>query len=144
MKIGEPGFAMVAAERGRRVPVRVGLSFEVGDHDFTKFSMIPGVALMNEIPGDIASSWYDGNVFVSLKDAAFESSSPMHHMAELYSLLSSQPDQKRVLLLYTDGGPDHRVTYVSVQLALIAIFKLLDLDFVCRPYSTISLVVQSR
>lgn len=97
----------------------------------TKFSMIPSVALVNEIPGDIASSWYDGNVFVSLKDAEFEPSSPMRHMAELYSLLSSQPDQKQVLLLYTDGGPDHRVTYVSVQLALIAIFKLLDLDFLC-------------
>ena len=68
--------------------------------------MIPSVALMNEIPGDIASSWYDGNVLVSLKDAAFEPSSPMRHMAELYSLLSSQPDQKRVLLLYTDGGPE--------------------------------------
>ena len=111
--------------------MRVGSSFEVGDYEFTKFSMIPSVALMNEIPGDIASSWYDGNVFVSLKDAAFEPSSPMRHMAELYSLLSSQRDQKRVLLLYTDGGPDHRVTYVSVQLALIAIFKLLDLDFLC-------------
>ena len=55
----------------------------------------------------------------------------MRHMAELYSLLSSQPDQKWVLLLYTDGGPDHRVTYVSVQLTLIVIFKLLDLDFLC-------------
>ena len=111
--------------------VRVGSSFEVGDHDFTKFSMIPSVALVNEIPTDIAGSWYNGNVYVSLKDAVFEPSSPMCHMAELSSLLNSQPDQKRVLLLYTDGGLDHRVTYMSVQLALITIFKLLDLDFLC-------------
>lgn len=30
--------------------------------------------------------------------------------------------------MYTDGGPDHRLTYVSVQLSLIAIFLELDLD----------------
>jgi len=30
-------------------------------------------------------------------------------------------------MLYSDGGPDHRVTYVSVKLALISLF--LDLDF---------------
>ena len=34
MKIGEPGFPVAATERGRRVLVRVGSSFEVGDHDF--------------------------------------------------------------------------------------------------------------
>lgn len=45
MKIGEPGFPV--AEWGRRVLVKVGSSFEVGDHDFTIFSMIyvPSVVL---------------------------------------------------------------------------------------------------
>ena len=33
--------------------------------------------------------------------------------------------------MYTDGGPDHRLTYVSVQIALIALFLELDLDFLC-------------
>ena len=49
MNIGEPGFPVAAAERGRRVLVKVGTSFEVGDHDFTKFSMIPSVVLQNQI-----------------------------------------------------------------------------------------------
>ena len=31
-------------------------------------------------------------------------------------------------MIYSDGGPDHRVTYVSVQLALISLFFALDLD----------------
>ena len=31
-------------------------------------------------------------------------------------------------MLYTDGGPDHRLTYTSVKLAHIALFKDLDLD----------------
>ena len=77
--------------------------------------MIPSVELVNEMQGNIASSWYDGNVLALLKDAAFKPSSLTRHMAELYSLLSSQPDQKWVLLLDTDGGLDHRVTYVSMD-----------------------------
>ena len=33
--------------------------------------------------------------------------------------------------MYSDGGPDHRLTYVFVQVSLIAIFKRLDLDLLC-------------
>ena len=33
-----------------------------------------------------------------------------------------------MLFLYTDGGPDHRLTYANVQLALIALFLNLNLD----------------
>ena len=33
--------------------------------------------------------------------------------------------------MYSDGGPDHRLTYVSVQVSLIALFLKLDLDFLC-------------
>ena len=36
-----------------------------------------------------------------------------------------------ILFLYSDGGPDHRLTYVSVQASLIALFKNLDLDILC-------------
>ena len=128
MKIGEPGFPVAAAECGRRV---VGTSFKVGDHDFTKFSMIPSAVLQNHIPEDVASSWSCGQVFVTLKEGAFEPSSPMRHMAELYSILDNQHSDKKALLVYTDGGPDHRVTYMSVQVSLIALFLKLDLDFLC-------------
>ena len=36
-----------------------------------------------------------------------------------------------VLFVYTDGGPDHRLTYISVQISLICLFKKLDLDYLC-------------
>ena len=36
---------------------------------------------------------------------------------------------KPVLKLYTNGGPDHRLTYGTVQVALIAMFKHLQLDY---------------
>ena len=38
---------------------------------------------------------------------------------------------KSVLFLYTDGGPDHRKTYISTQLSLIALFLNLNLDYLC-------------
>lgn len=39
-----------------------------------------------------------------------------------------------IVAFYKDGGPDHRPTYGSVQLALLAIFKWYDLDMLvaCR------------
>ena len=29
------------------------------------------------------------------------------------------------------GGPDHQLTYASVELTLIAVFRKLDLDYLC-------------
>ena len=57
------------------------------------------------------------------------------HIAELYDIVTSQDLQmKPIMFMYTDGGPDHRLTYLSVQLSLISLFLKLDLDFVCLPY----------
>ena len=36
-----------------------------------------------------------------------------------------------MLFLYTDGGPDHRLTYANVKLTLIALFRKLNLDYLC-------------
>ena len=36
-----------------------------------------------------------------------------------------------IIFLYTDGGPDNRITYLSVQLTLVSVFLILDLDFLC-------------
>ena len=52
-------------------------------------------------------------------------------MTELNQILSSQSDDNPILLLYTDGGPDHRLTYASVQIALISLFFKRNLDFLC-------------
>ena len=41
VKVGEPGLPVAAAERGRQVLTASGVQFQVGDHDFTKFSIIP-------------------------------------------------------------------------------------------------------
>ena len=56
--------------------VRLNETFEVGDHDFAKFSIIPSVTLSVNIPEDVTQSWYEGRVFTGLKEGIFEPSSP--------------------------------------------------------------------
>jgi hypothetical protein len=76
-----------------------------------------------------------GRVFVGLKESIFEPSSPMRHICELYSVIHDEstigPSLKPVVFIYSDGGPDHRLTYVSVQLSLVCLFLKLDLDYLC-------------
>ena len=134
VKIGEPGYPVAAVECGRQVIVSESQTFAVGNHDFTKFSLIPSVALQIEIPETFEGSWYKGKVLIGLKDAVFQSSSPMCHASELHSVLMKTLGLRTTLFIYSDGGPDHRLTYVSVQLSLIALFLNLNLDFLvaCR------------
>ena len=87
IKVCEPSCPVAAAERGRQVIVRSGTSFQVADHDFTRFSIIPSVSLIIDVPYTISGSWYEGNAHVLYKDSAFEPSSPIRHAAELAALL---------------------------------------------------------
>ena len=132
IKVGEPSYPVAAAERGRQVIVSSSETFVVGDHDFTKFSV--SVILDVEIPEQFEGSWYSGQVFVGVKNAVHEGSSPLRHAVELHSKLITRIGNKTILFLYSDGGPDHRLTYVSVQLSLIALFLNLNLDclIACR------------
>ena len=134
IKVGEPGFPVAAAERGREVIVSFNETFMVGNHDFTHFLFTPSVILNISIPEQFEGSWYSGSVFVGLKDSVLQGSSPIRHAAELHSVLLTKLQNKSILCVYSDGGSDHRLTYISVQLSLIALFLNLDLDFLvaCR------------
>ena len=46
IKCGEPSYPVAAAERGKKVIVGANQIMAVGDHDFTKFSIIPSVDLL--------------------------------------------------------------------------------------------------
>ena len=130
IKVGDPGSPLAATDRGRSVLVHRNATFEVSDHDFSKFALIPSVTLLIDIPAEISDSWYQGQVNVALKEAAFQQSSPLRHACELGSLLKSQDvSDKPILCIYTDGGPDHRLTYLSVKVSLVCLFLLLDLDY---------------
>ena len=66
VKVGKQGFPVAAAERGRQVLQAARSRFLVGEHDFTKLSIIPLVALQLNIPNDISESWYSGKVNTGL------------------------------------------------------------------------------
>ena len=80
----------------------------------------------------MTQSWYEGSVFVGLKEGIFEPSSPARHMTELCDIMQGElTSDKSVLFIYSDGRPDHRLTYLSVQLSLILLYLKLDLDYLC-------------
>jgi len=91
-------------------------------------SVTPSVSFVVDIPVVISKSWYEGNVHALFKDSAMEPSSPCRHSAELHVIL--QPTSMDYPL-YIDGGPNHRLTYASVKLTLITLFRKLDLDYLC-------------
>lgn len=109
--------------------------FQVGDQDFTWFSIIPSVMFRIDTPDTFEGSWYSGQVCVTFKEGVFQTSSPMRHGAELSSWLTTQLGSKSILFLYTDNEPDHQLTYVSTQLSLIALFLNLNLDFLCAAWT---------
>ena len=121
MKVGAPNCPVAAAEHGRQVLVHFGSWFQVymSDHDFTLFNIVPSVTLLTDIPEEISGSWYSGKVHVLYKEGAFEPSSPA---TELLHILREKAATCPVLYIYSDGGPDHRVTYMSVKLAQISLF----------------------
>ena len=123
-KVGEPGLPVAAVERGKQVVVSAsGKRFSVADHDFTKCSIVPSVTVVCDIPNTIDESFYRGQVYVGVKDAIFEPSSGLRHSTELSKVISQSVPDKPVLLIYTDGGPDHNLTFAANQLALIALFR---------------------
>lgn len=133
IKVGKPKYPVAATDRGRRVLVGYGETFEVAYHNFMKLGTIPSVTFIVDIPEDVKESRHDGLVFVGMKEALFKPSSPHRHMTELVTILKSQPSipEKPALFIYTDGGLNHRLTYLSVQLSLISVFLKVDLDFLC-------------
>lgn len=126
IKIGEPGFPVAAVDRGKEVVVGLNSSFQVGDHDFTKAKATPSVTLICDVPASLEETFYRGSVKVCYKDTIFQPSSPYRHVAELHKVLLG--NESPILCVYTDGGPDHRTTYLTVQISLICLFLSLNLD----------------
>jgi len=60
IKVGEPGYPVAAVERGKQVIISRTETFAVGDHDFTKVSLIPNVILQIDIPDKFEGPWYSG------------------------------------------------------------------------------------
>jgi hypothetical protein len=126
---GEPGVAVTTGVRGAKSIVPVTSTLGALDHDMqSKGSLTPSVCLEVDIPDD-DSSFYRGAVHVSYKDSIFQASSPWRHSAEMAKMLQDKGEVPVCLMLYSEGGPDHRITYHAVKLLFIVLFKKLHLDF---------------
>ncbi|GBC14058.2 hypothetical protein GLOIN_2v1767477 [Rhizophagus irregularis DAOM 181602=DAOM 197198] len=122
--IGED-VAVSTGVRNRHSMVAQNSTLAAADHDFTKLSITPSVTFFISIPNEISGSFYDGQVFVSYKNATFEPSNVIRHSTEFLNALNIQYAHQMtppILCLYTDGGPDHRCNYGSVQISLICLF----------------------
>ena len=129
LDFGEPSVAISSGVRGKKAIVPLNSVLSCLDHDCqSKGSLTPSVCLDVDVPEQTDESFYRGQVSVSLKDSVFQASNPFRHAVELENILNMKADKKPVLMLFTDGGPDHKVTFHSVKLALIILFKRLDLE----------------
>ena len=69
---------------------------------------------------------------VGIKISATDLSTALRNATEVANVLIEKLDTKEalapVLILYTDGGPEHRTTFLSGQIGMICSQKYLDLD----------------
>ena len=134
--VGEPGTPLSTGVRGHNKSLMgVGESASVltaADHDWHVAGVVPSVCLKVDVPSSIDESFYTGQITVTNKERVFQPSSPFRHACELEHILqescSEELSNRKTLLLFSDGGPDHRVTYGSVQISLLSLFLKLDLD----------------
>ena len=99
--------------------------FQVADHDFSNLSLIPTVILINHISESVEDSWYRGEPNVLLKITAISPSSALRNAQEVADVLiakyGSIEQIPLALIMYTDGGPEHRTTFLGVKIAIIAL-----------------------
>ncbi|KAK6177156.1 hypothetical protein SNE40_015315 [Patella caerulea] len=137
--IGEPGLPVSTGVRphNHSLAPKSGPSISALDHDYNVCGAIPSVTFKCDILEAASSSFFNGIAFVTVKDKVFSPSNAIRHGCETTNILRthySQDDtqvnaEHPILIMYTDGGPDHRTTFGSVQIAAICMFMWLDLDF---------------
>lgn len=133
--VGLPDLPISTGVRPRnKTIVPDGAQLLACDHDFHVSGIVPSVILVPEIPQSPSDSFFSGSIFVLNKDKVFQASSPFRHAAEfiktmrLHRSIDDVSLSTPVLTIFTDGGPDHRLTYDTVKFSLVEIFTCLDLD----------------
>jgi len=129
--VGEPGVPIATVFRGKRSLAHSDIQNLAADHDTSaKLKLTPSVALKVEVPDTIEGDFYNGQVSVTLTDTIVQPSTPLCHAAEMVMFLRKTEETcKPIRMIFSDGGPDHRLTYPSVKLSLIAMFIHDDLDY---------------
>jgi hypothetical protein len=132
----------VAVSTGVRKKGRAILAVEsegrlkAADHDFTFANIVASVTLYCNIPDSLSGSFFGGGeegtgeIEVVCRDAVFDGSDVFKHTGQLWQSIQDRPSKPAVVLIQTDGGPDHCLKFLRSQLALIALFKIGNFDHV--------------
>ena len=85
---GEPGLLLSTGVRNRKSLAPEGLTLEAMDHDMqSKGSVTPSVTLCVDIPDEPGNSFYQGDVYITLKDTVFQPSNSFRTVLELMKVL---------------------------------------------------------
>ena len=132
IKVGEPNCPISAVTSGRQALVGLNQVVKSADHDFASMTLIPTVILVHDIPDEVDKSWYRGHAHIYMRISATEPSSALRNSAEIENVVIQRYGRRglvpSILIIYTGGGPEHRTTYLSVNIAMIALQKSLNLD----------------
>ncbi|KAK3108394.1 hypothetical protein FSP39_007105 [Pinctada imbricata] len=134
--IGEPGIPISTGVRGHNkvMAPASGPALVATDHDFHNAGIIPLVAFVSDIPVNPNDSFFQGKIYVTVKDKTFQHSTPFRHATELLRIIRNNYSDEGVdldvpiLCLMTDGGSDHRLTYETVKASVVLLFMQADLD----------------
>ena len=129
IKVGEPDCPISAVTRGRQVLDGLNQVVKSADYDFASMTLIPIVILVHDISDEVNKS--RGHAHIYMKISATEPSA-LRNAAEIENVVIQRYGRRGlmppILIIYTDGGPEHRTTYLSVNIAMIALQKSLNLD----------------
>ena len=128
---------MSTGVRGRESIIPKLVTLEALDNDMHKSSLTPSVALRCDISASTDKFFFRGNVYYTISDSVFQSSSPFRRGVTLCKIIKELEHVPPILMKYTDGGTDQRNMLQSVKEVSICLFKELDLNFMiaarCTP-----------
>jgi len=128
IQIGE-GVATSTGVCNKKSLVGVNPTLVANDHDFTKLSLIPSVIFFIDVLTTIEDSFY---VYLfHIKTPFFNLAMQLDIQLNFFNAIQLHYTFiPPILCLYTDGGPDHQITFGSVQISLICLFLCGDFDLI--------------
>ena len=109
--MGKPGLPVFSGVRGHNCSIMLA---DALDHDF----VVPSVVFAVKIPDSPKDAFYHGKAFVALKDKVTQPSSPCYRVA---AFGDDTIATKLILVTVSDGGPDHHITFVILNVPVYVI-----------------------
>ena len=104
------------------------------NHDFACITLVPTVVMIHDLPSSVDQSWYRGKLYVYIKITTTEHSSVVQNSLEIERALIKKSGTKEnihlIIIIYTDGGPEHHTNFLSVKITIILLQESLNSDII--------------